>query len=733
MIREQLIALTGNELSIAVTIAAWILAVAAGSLLLPRFFPQGPFPVLGLLIIAGLAAPFQVVLVRALHAWLSPFGEIAGPGMMIVLAASGVLPSAAALGALFVALAGLARDAGLQRPAAFVYGLEGLGSAVAGVILGFWLLEEANPVGIAAIAGMPAVTGALYLAARSSGGKRQPRLVASAVAIAVLAASATGSRNVDRVTRQAQWEPLKVEATVESKYGNLVVASRDGTYDFFETGALAFTIPDRLYAEEAAHIPLLHHPEPRQVLVVGGAGAGVIGEILKHRSVRNIDYVDIDPVMISAAKDYAPPGWMEGTPTASVRFIFGDAREYIASTRNMYDVLILNVARPTSLQANRYYTAEFFRTAQRIIDRNGLVAVKIAGEGVYVGPQLAALIGTVVDACRAAFPMVTVLPGDYVHILASPGLDLRAQTELVLERLKRRGIEAAFVNQFVLWDRLSPLKIAEIDSVVAAYASHEVNSDLNPVSFSLAMSIWERELSGGRVISDLASRLTETRAILAMLVVGLAVAVATAGLRPPRRGLVPALVTLYSMGLVTMATQVLTILALQVASGCIYTRIAAVVASFMAGMGLASLYVAVKGPALIRGGMVAPFQAALAVPPVLALAALRALSGAPGGMPAEVGDLVFSGISFLTGALGGLTFASVSAQIVHSGVSARDGASLSYWMDLAGATVAGLATGLVLIPGLGMAGCAWSVAVLSLLVAAALAIVRRVCPAPLPR
>lgn len=732
VIREQLVALTGNELSIAVTIAAWILLVAAGSLLLPRLAPRGLPPVLSLLIIAGLAAPFQVVSVRALHAWISPFGEIVGPGTMMALAACGVFPSATALGALFVALVGLAKEAGLNRPVGFVYGLEGLGAGVAGLLLSVWLLEEVNPVAIAGIAGMIAVAGALYLLAKSAGNSKRPRLILIAVSFCLLAAAVAAGKHIDKATRQAQWRPLKVEATIDSKYGNLVVASRDSIYDFFETGSLAFTIPDRLYAEEAAHIPLLHHPEPHQVLVVGGAGAGVIVEIVKHKSVRHIDYIDIDPVMISTIKDFAPQGWMDGTPTAGVRLIFADAREYIARTRDMYDVVILNVGRPTSLQANRYYTVEFFRSVEHILDRNGLLAVKIAAEGAYVGPEVAALVGTVADACRATFPMVTVLPGDYVHVLASPGLDLRSQTQLVIERLKRRGIDAAFVNQFVLWDRLSPSKIAEIDSVVAAHPSHDVNSDLRPVSFSLAMSIWEKQMSGGRVISGLASSLTQAGAVLLVLVVGIIIALASTGLCARGRRLFPSLLTLYSMGLVTMATQMLTIFAFQVACGYIYTRIAAVVAAFMAGMGLASLYVAVKRPADRSRHAAALLQVALAVPPVLALATLRLVSACPGRMPAQARDLAFSAISFLTGALGGLTFAVVSAQMIRAGASIREVASVSYWMDLAGATVAGLATGLVLIPALGIAGCSYSVAAFSLLVAAALTILPRFYRRPRP-
>lgn len=726
VIREQLVALTGNELSVAVTVAAWILFVAAGSLAFRRLVRESGAATLGLFIIAGLAAPFQVVSVRLVHAWVSTFGEVAGPGTMVVLAACGAFPSAAALGALFVALVDEARLAHLARPAAFVYGLEGLGSAIGGLLLGAYLLEAVNPITIAALAGMLGAAAAFGLSLKRPGGRRHLRAGLIAAAALVLGLVAAAGRTVDKATRQVQWQPLRVERTVESRYGNLVVAARDGIHDFFETGALAFTIPDPLYAEEAAHIPLLHHPEPHRVLVVGGAGTGIVGEIAKHRSVTTIDCVEIDPILISTAKHFAPPGWIEGTATTAVSLIYDDARHYVAATRNMYDAVIINVGTPNSLQTNRYYTVEFFRSAERILDRNGLLAVKFAAEGAAVGPRVAALVGTIANACRVAFPMVTILPGDYVHVLASPGLDLRSETRRAAERLARRGIEAAFVNQFVLHSRLSPSKIAQIDSVVAAHQSARTNSDLEPVALSVAMSIWEKQLSGRSVISSFASRLTVMSAILAMTAIGLGVALVSARSHANGRALFPDLLALYSMGLVTMATQILTILALQIACGNIYTKIAALVASFMAGMGLASAWVALKGRRPNESRLrFPPSVAALSLPPLLAVVSLRLLTTGPTRAPGGAADLAFLAIAFLTGLLGGTTYASVSTQMLRRGLAASAVGSLSYWADLVGATVAGMATGLVVIPALGIAGCAYTVAGFNLVAAAVVVICRK--------
>ena len=45
-----------------------------------------------------------------------------------------------------------------------------------------------------------------------------------------------------------------------------------------------------------AHIPLSSHPNPKQVLVIGGGDGGVIREVLKHVTVEKVVLCDIDEV-----------------------------------------------------------------------------------------------------------------------------------------------------------------------------------------------------------------------------------------------------------------------------------------------------------------------------------------------------------------------------------------------------------------------------------------------------
>ena len=66
-IRELLVAFTGNELTVATTLALWLLSVAAGCFVFRRALDfSGPRAVGLLFIMAGCAAVVQVVLIRLL-------------------------------------------------------------------------------------------------------------------------------------------------------------------------------------------------------------------------------------------------------------------------------------------------------------------------------------------------------------------------------------------------------------------------------------------------------------------------------------------------------------------------------------------------------------------------------------------------------------------------------------------------------------------------------------------
>jgi spermidine synthase len=710
ILRELLVAFTGNELTLATTLATWLLSIAAGCFIFGRFARTRSLTAVGFLfIIAAPVVVFQAVLVRILDPLVGAFGEILSPAAVIGLSAACIAPGAVILGALFVGLVALAEDAEHARAIPLIYGYEAVGSAVAGALLSFYLLQSTTSfTGLAVGGTLSLACGSYLLLGRRPRVRREAWIVMVGGLAALLCVFATSGR-LDLATRGIQWRPFHVVRSVETKYGNILVTGRDDTFDFFETGNLAYTVPDLMYAEESTHIPMLYQPRPQKVLVIGGAGSGIIGEVAKYRTVGVVDFVELDPEVIRLTNDYAPRGWLEGPAGTTVTPIYGDGRRYVATAGRTYDVVILSVGVPVTLQTARYYTTEFFRQVAGVLAPDGVLGLEVPSGGAYVSPELGSLLSSLENTCQGVFDHVTLVPGDYIHVVASPTLPLGSLTDSLPAVLAERGIQTSFLDRYHLFDRLSPLRRSDLDSVVAGYDTGAVSSDARPVSASYAIARWAKHFRSGRMLASMVQHATPFRFALGLLVSAIIVApLLMRATRSPWSAL-PGSLSLYALGLTSMFTEVLVIIGFQVANGYVYGWIAALIASFMLGMGLASSLAASHRPVCTRFRLALLMLCLVALPPASLL--VLGFAGSAGmATHAVLTDLPFAALAFAAGGLGGLVFAFGSAFLIDRGHRVIEAGTLAYSLDLCGATVAGFTTGFLAIPALGMRDSAYAVA-----------------------
>ena len=58
-----------------------------------------------------------------------------------------------------------------------------------------------------------------------------------------------------------------------------------------------------------SHIPLLTHPEPRKVLIIGGGDCGAAREVCKDSEVEQVDMVEIDELVVKDSEILAGSIW----------------------------------------------------------------------------------------------------------------------------------------------------------------------------------------------------------------------------------------------------------------------------------------------------------------------------------------------------------------------------------------------------------------------------------------
>jgi spermidine synthase len=114
-------------------------------------------------------------------------------------------------------------------------------------------------------------------------------------------------------------------------------------------------------------------PEPKRVLIVGLGGGAIPSFLHKHYLQTRIDAVDIDPVVVEAAKEFF--GFRED---ATLKAYAQDGRQFIEERPNAYDVIFLDAFGSESIPYH-LATREFLTAVRRAITAKGVVLADVWG------------------------------------------------------------------------------------------------------------------------------------------------------------------------------------------------------------------------------------------------------------------------------------------------------------------------------------------------------------------
>ncbi|MFD2215169.1 spermidine synthase [Metabacillus endolithicus] len=168
---------------------------------------------------------------------------------------------------------------------------------------------------------------------------------------------------------------LKVKQTLhteqtEFQYLEMVETEEFGNMLFLDGMVMTSQKDEFVYHEMVAHVPLFTHPNPENVLVVGGGDGGVIREVLKHPQVKKATLVDIDGKVIEYSKKFLPEiaGKLDD-PRVEVKV--GDGFMHIAESENEYDVIMVDSTEPMGPAVN-LFTKGFYAGISKALKEDGV-------------------------------------------------------------------------------------------------------------------------------------------------------------------------------------------------------------------------------------------------------------------------------------------------------------------------------------------------------------------------
>ena len=120
-----------------------------------------------------------------------------------------------------------------------------------------------------------------------------------------------------------------------------------------------------------AHVPLLLHPDPKRVAILGLGSGVTLGSALTH-PIGRADVLEISPEVVAASRFFDKENH-RAIANPNTRVIVGDGRTHLVLTRERYDVIVSEPSNPWMAGIASLFTREFFAMARARLQPGGVL------------------------------------------------------------------------------------------------------------------------------------------------------------------------------------------------------------------------------------------------------------------------------------------------------------------------------------------------------------------------
>ena len=243
----------------------------------------------------------------------------------------------------------------------------------------------------------------------------------------------------------------------EGRGSTVSVLERRGNRTLVVSGKPVATdiLPDMQHELLLGHLPVLLHPAPRSVLVVG-LGAGItLGGVATHEEVETLKLVEIERAVVEAAALFSHAnGNVLEDPRLEIAI--QDGRNFLKTSPDSFDVITADPIHPWSAGASYLYTAEYFQMAGQHLREGGVMCQWLPTYGLSRED-----FRSVVASFATAFPQTTLWQTSQDVLLIGSHAPLQVDLALLTRRLAQPGVARqlslvgletplAFLSEFAL-------------------------------------------------------------------------------------------------------------------------------------------------------------------------------------------------------------------------------------------------------------------------------------------
>jgi len=706
LMRELILFFTGNELTLGIILAFWLLWTAIGSGASGKLIEFSSTPIKLLIIsqfLLVILLPLSVVFIRlARNIFSIPIGEMTSPIFIVIVPILALAPVCIIVGFLYTLGCKLLSQISQVNDSSVpgrVFLLEAIGSGVAGFIASIILFRyfESFPI-VAFICLINLLIAFLFWIMIKS----HRLILLISFTVFTMITLFIVCFQLDRFSAKKMWGYLDLVHSETSIYGNIAVTSLEDTYSFYENGMLMYTHPDLMYAEESVHFALLEHPKPEEVLLIGGDAAGSLPQVLYHPDIKQVDFVLIDPKSIEIAQRFLPD-LTKILKDERINIIYKDGRLFLKQAANKYDVIIINLPDPQTALINRFYTLEFYQSVQQKLNDNGILSFSMTSSENVLSEEESIFLNCLYRTMQNFFPEIVLIPGNSIHFIGSlfPGL-LTSDPDVLIQRLHQRQLPTIYFREYYIPYRMTKERMKYATERVAQSQANIINRDFHPIGYFYSIILWLTYFH--RNLKSVVHFVNQVDFSLVLIILVSIILSFLIWLTIKRRGKGRVnrsiILTIMITGFSAISLEVLIILGFQAIYGYAYYQLALIMSGFMIGLMMGSW----KSLRLIKANKsnfnyFILFQIILTIYTLITAGVLIGLSKII--LPAIMIQVVFLFLIIGAGFIGGYQFPLANHLIFQGKENIESIGGRLYATDLFGSVIGALLTSTILVPILG--------------------------------
>ena len=209
----------------------------------------------------------------------------------------------------------------------------------------------------------------------------------------------------------------------QTQYQKIVITSYKGRLQFYINGAIQFdTIDEYRYHESLVHPIMTSTHNHNNILVIGGGDGLAVREILKYKDVKKITLVDLDPVITTIFKTHPLLSKLNhyafSNKKVTVKNI--DAWKFIEKSKELYDIIIIDLPDPNNISLSRLYSTSFYHLLKIHLSRGGAMVTQ-AVSPLYTKKAFWSIVKTMNSTNLYTMAYHTYIPsfGEWGFVMAS--------------------------------------------------------------------------------------------------------------------------------------------------------------------------------------------------------------------------------------------------------------------------------------------------------------------------